>query len=150
MDVSTAVILLFIILEAGNIFILYFRPGSKKANGLGVFNDYEKVKNYPELKDLVSYLIFWVAGTKLIFIALLSVIAISGGFRTKTLAVAVMIPSIATFYLKLYPLIRKMDKENRISPAGYSRTLFIMISVIIAAFAAALVISLTAPDVFSF
>ena len=72
MDILSIVILIFLLLETSNVIMLYFVPETKKGNGIGVFNAYEKSKNDPEVHALVKYLIIWVAGTKLIFIALLA------------------------------------------------------------------------------
>ena len=55
-------LILFILLETMNVMTLYFIPGSRKANGVGVFNAAEQAKAYPELYDFVRYLIYWVAG----------------------------------------------------------------------------------------
>ena len=57
------VIIAFLILEASNIVVLYFRPDARFANGVGVFKAWEKSKQDPELHDFVSYLVNWVAGT---------------------------------------------------------------------------------------
>lgn len=142
MTVLSITITVFIVLETLNIILLYFAPGSKKGNGVGVFTAYEKSKAYPEIHAFIKYLINWVAGTKLIFIALLLVVLITGSGTTKLLAVAALIPSIATFYWRLYPAIRRMDKQDSISPKGYSKTLLAMITVFLLGFTAALVISL--------
>ena len=40
-----------------------------------------------------------------------------------------LIASIATFYWKLYPIIKKMDNSGQITPEGYSKTLAMMISI---------------------
>lgn len=142
MDILSVAILIFIVLETMNILMLYFVPGTKKGNGIGVFNAYEKSKNDPEVHSLVSYLINWVAGTKLIFVFLLVVVLLEGSEKTRLFAVIALILSILSFYWRLYPAISKMDKRNEISPAGYSRTLFSMITVFIAGFAIALVVHL--------
>ena len=142
MNAVSIAIVLFIILETSNIVLLYFAPSSKKGNGVGVFNAFEKSKEYPDIHRLIRYLINWVAGTKLIFIALLMVILITGSRTTKIVSMAALILSVASFYWRLYPLIRKMDREDEISPKGYSRTLFIMISVFILVFIAALTLTL--------
>lgn len=142
MNAATIAITVFIVLESLNILMLYFTPGSKRGNGVGVFNAYEKSKSDPEVHALVSYLINWVAGTKLIFIALLIVILISGTALTKILALGALILSILSFYWRLYPAIRSMDKRKELNPVGYSKTLFGMITVFIAIFAVALVITL--------
>jgi len=142
MDTLSIAILIFIILETMNIILLYFAPSSRKGNGVGIFKAFEKSKEYPEIHAFIRYLINWVAGTKLIFIALLIVILITGTYTTRLYAVAALILSIFSFYWRLYPAIRDMDSRDEISPKGYSRTLFIMITVFIAGFVLALTVSL--------
>jgi hypothetical protein len=116
--------------------ILYFAPGfARGGNGVAVFNAWEKSKKDPELHAFVCYLVNWVAGTKLIFLALLSVIVLFGNATTRFAAVAALALSIATFYWRLFPIIRKMDLAGWISPAGYSRTLGLIIAVFLAVFA---------------
>jgi hypothetical protein len=127
-------IIVFVVLETSNVFLLYFLPGTKKGNAVGVFNAYEKVKNDPEVYAFVRYLINWVAGTKLIFVALLIVILLIGDNTTKLFSLGALIISIASFFWKLYPAIKDMDKNNQISPKGYSKTLGIMIVTFIAIF----------------
>jgi hypothetical protein len=100
---------------------------SKKFNSIGVFNAWERSKSDPEMHNFIKYLTNWVAGTKLIFIALLVVILITAEQTTKILTGIVLICSIATFFWGLYPIIRKMDKESQITPKNYSKLLFIMI-----------------------
>ena len=148
MDALFIVIILFIIIETMNIIMLYFAPGSKKGNGVGIFNAYEKSKEFPEIHTFIKYLINWIAGTKLIFIALLIVVLITGSRNTRIFAVAALILSIASFYWRLYPAIREMDKQHSITPEGYSITLLIMITVFILVFLAVLFISLFSSGVF--
>ncbi len=143
MAATSIAIIIFIVLETMNIILLYFAPASRKGNGVGVFDAYEKSKAYPEIHAFIRYLVNWVAGTKVIFLALLIVILITGSLVTRLISVAVMIPSIATFYWRLYPAIRNMDTKGEISPKGYSKTLFVMITVFILGFAAAFIISVT-------
>jgi hypothetical protein len=113
-------------------------PGTKKGNGVGVFNAYEKAKNDPEMYAFVKYLINWVAGTKLIFILLLIVILLTGDTKTKVLSLVSLILAIASFFWRLFPIIKSMDKNNQIFPQGYSKTLGIMIATIIGVFIIAL------------
>ena len=75
----TVAIGLFGLLELMNVAVLYFPPGSRKANGVGVFAAWEKSKADPELHQFVRYLVYWVAGTKLIFLALLAVVLVLVG-----------------------------------------------------------------------
>ncbi len=143
MDILSYTLLAFCLLETLNVAILYFTPTSKRGNGMGAFNAYEKAKDDPQVFALVSYLVNWVAGTKLIFILLLIGIAFVGSTPLKLVSVAGLIISIATFYWRLYPQIRQMDAEGQISPKGYSRTLAIMIAAFMTVFAIVFGIALT-------
>ncbi|MFQ5436076.1 MAG: hypothetical protein ACE5FD_14475, partial [Anaerolineae bacterium] len=111
---------------------------SQLGNGVGVFNAWEKSKSDPEMHQFVRYLVFWVAGTKLIFIALLIVILFTANESTKLWTAAAMIASIASFFWRLFPMTRSMDNEGHISPPGYSKTLGVMIAGFIGMFAIAL------------
>ncbi|MDX2430458.1 MAG: hypothetical protein QNK35_05965 [Bacteroides sp.] len=142
MDILSIVILIFLVLETSNVLMLYFTPGTRCGNGLGVFNAYEKSKADPEVHALVKYLINWVAGTKLIFILLLIVVLFTGDSNTRILSVIALIVSIFTFFWRLYPAIRNLDHAGQITPKGYSKTLGLMIFGFIAAFALALVLHL--------
>lgn len=142
MTIISAAIILFIFLEGTNIITMYFFPGSKKANAVGVFNAWEKSKADPEVHEFVRYLVNWIAGTKLIFIALLVVILFTGGTATKLGALIALILSILSFYWRLFPSIRAMDGRNEITPAGYSKSLGYMIAGFVSIFAVALIISL--------
>lgn len=129
------------VLEILSVFTLYFNPGSIKGNGLGVFTAYEKSKSEPEIHDLIHYLAHWVAGVKLIFIALLGVILWTGTPTTLQLSVVALILSISTFFWKMYPAIKKMDAANAITPEGYSKTLGYIIAGFLAVFIIALICS---------
>jgi len=118
----------FLILECLNVLLLYFDPGSKRGNGVGVFTAWEKSKQDPDVHDFVKYLVNWVAGTKLIFIALLIVIVITGTRTTQIFAIAALILSILTFYWRMYPMIKRMDNAGAIQPKGYSKSLGAMIA----------------------
>ena len=132
----------FLIMEASNVIMLYFFPGSKYANGVGVFKAWEKSKQNPELHDFVKYLVNWVAGTKLIVILLLIVILMSAREQTLIFTAAVMVVAIGSFFWRLYPLIRKMDRDDQIEPKNYSAVLGRMILLFIASFLVAIVITL--------
>jgi hypothetical protein len=124
----------FILLELSNVVMLYFAPGSKNANAVGVFNAWEKSKQYPEIHDFVKYLVYWVAGTKLIFLLLLTVIILFADAETQRICVLALIVAILSFYWRLFPLIRKMDQNGQIEPRNYSVVLGIMIFVFVAVF----------------
>ncbi len=142
MNVVSIAILIFIILESLNVLTLYFWPGSQKGNGIGVFNAWQKSKLDPEMHDFVRYLVNWVAGTKLIFIALLIVILLTAGEQTILLTAVALIASIFSFFWRLFPGIRKMDAAGQITPSGYSKILGIMIAGFIGLFVVALIWSL--------
>lgn len=139
MSLLSVVTIIFLVLEFSNVVTLYFVPGFKYSNAMGVFNAWEKSKNDPEIHRLVKYLVYWVAGTKLIFIALLIVILLTGDVTTQWFASLAMVLSIASFFWKLFPLIRTMDKDDQISPKNFSIILGIMISVFMLMFVVALI-----------
>ncbi len=142
MDVLSVVLIVFGTLELLNVVTLYLAPGSRRGNALGVFRAYERSKQDPEVHALVSYLIDWVAGTKLIFIVLLIGIIITGSPATKVFSAIALMFSILTFYSRLYPAITKMDRAGQIEPRGYSRTLAGMIAGFVVVFAVAVVVYL--------
>lgn len=127
MSLLAIITIVFLILESTNVIALYFFPGSKYANSVGVFNAWEKAKQDPEIHDFVKYLVNWVAGTKLIFILLLIIILVSADEQTLLLAGVAMVISIASFFWRLFPLVRKMDRDGQIEPKGYSAVLGWMI-----------------------
>jgi len=142
MNILAIAISIFIVLESLNVLTLYFNPGSQLANGIGVFNAWERSKTDPEMHQFIRYLVFWVAGTKLIFIALLLVVLLTGGESTQRLTVVAMIVSIASFFWRLFPIVTSLDKAGHITPPGYSKTLGMMIAGFMGLFALALVWSL--------
>ena len=130
-------ILIFVLLEIGNIGILYFLPDSKLANAMGYFKAWEKSKSDPDVHEMVKYLVNWVAGTKLIFILLLIVFLIQGDAQTLPVVGVAMTLSIATFFWRLFPSMKDMDQKGQIDPKGYSRTLLLMIVGMVILFAGA-------------
>ncbi|MBT3315256.1 MAG: hypothetical protein HN390_11665 [Anaerolineae bacterium] len=134
------VILGFILLELANVLMLYFAPGSKMANAVGVFTAWEKSKQYPELHDFIRYLVSWVAGAKLIFLLLLIVIVIFADISTQRMSLLALAIATLSFFWRLFPLIKKMDKRGEIEPKNYSVVLGVMIFVFIAVFLIAIII----------
>jgi hypothetical protein len=142
MNILQVGILIFTIIEIGNVLMLYFKPGSKIANGVGVFNAWEKSKQDSKVHELIKYLVNWVAGAKLIFILMAITVIIFGNQMTQIFTVVALIISILSFYWRLFPMIKKMDKEGEITPKGYSKTLGIMIITMIVGFSTVLIIAL--------
>ncbi len=141
MNIITIVTIGFLLLEATNVATLYFFPGSKFANGVGVFKAWETSKRDPEIHNFVKYLVNWVAGTKLIFMLLLIVILITADDQTLILTGIALVFSIAAFFWRLFPLIRKMDRDFQIDPKNYSVVLGWMILAIILLFLMAIFVS---------
>lgn len=133
---------LFLLMESANVLALYVRPGSQRFNAVGVFAGWQHSQADPELRDFVRYLVFWVAGTKIIFIALWLVILLTAAPDTQVAASAVMIPAIATYFWRLHPLARGMDRQGQMHPPGYSRALAMMIVGILGIFVAVTVLAL--------
>ena len=142
MNIITIFTIGFLTLEATNLIALYFFPGTKYANSIGVFKAWEKSKGDAEIHNFVKYLVNWVAGTKLIFILLLIVIVFTANDQTMIFTGAALVISIASFFWRLFPLIRKMDSEGQIEPKNYSTALGWMISVFILMFLVAIIVRL--------
>jgi hypothetical protein len=140
--VLTTLVAVFLVLETANVAALYVSPGSRRFNAVGVFTAWTSSQRDGDLHDVVRYLVFWVAGTKVIVIALWLAILLVGDPTTQLWASIVMVPAIATFYWKLFPIIRRLDARGLIRPAGYSRTLGWMIAGFIGAFVVAVAVSL--------
>ena len=94
MNLPQIVIGFFIIIELTNVLALYFNPETKKGNGIGVFNAWEKSKLDPEMHNFVKYLVNWVAGSKLIFISLLIVILLTANLTTLQLTLIASMDSL--------------------------------------------------------
>ena len=139
MNLVAIAVIGFILLEATNVVALYFFPGSKYANSVGVFKAWEKSKQDPEIHGFVRYLVYWVAGTKLIFVLLLIVILFTADDQTLILTDAALVLSIDSFFWRLFPLIRQMDRDDQIEPKTYSAVLGWMILAFIVVFLVAIV-----------
>ena len=133
-------LVLFIILETLNVILLYKMPGSTRGNAVGVFRAYAKTREEPAVAAFVDYLINWVAGTKLIFIVLIIGVLITGSPEMKVYSGIALIFSIMTFYSRLYPALKRIDKDGQLDPRGYSRSLAIMIGIFILVFAIAVLV----------
>lgn len=129
MIVLNIVLTTFIVLELFNLLVLYFKPSMTQANGMGAFSAWNKSKKDPEIHSLVRYLAYWVAGTKLIIISLLAVILVMAEPTLKIVAVGVLSITISSFYWKMFPIIKRLDSDGNINPAGYYKTLSIIVAV---------------------
>lgn len=141
MNWISVVIIGFVLLEASNVAALYFMPESKKANAMGVFKAWEQSKQDPAVHDLVRYLVNWVAGTKLMFLVLLLVILLTADAEGLFYTGIAMVIAISSFFWRLFPLARKMDREGQLDPAGYSSLLGLMIAGMLLIFLVAIVVT---------
>ena len=142
MNIIEIGILVFSVIETLNVLMLYFSPGMKQGNALGVFKAWDKAQEDEHMKSFVHYMASWVAGAKLIFILVGIVIIIWGNIETQIATAAAMVISISSFFWRLYPAIKKMDKQGQISPKGYSKTLLAMIVAFVLGFSVIFVIGL--------
>ncbi|MBT3318611.1 MAG: hypothetical protein HN948_10830 [Clostridia bacterium] len=142
MNILQIGILIFAIIEVGNVMMLYFMPGSRMGNGVGVFNAWEASKKDENIHELMKYLVYWVAGAKLIFIMMGIVVIVWGDIWVQLFTVVALIISIASFFWRLFPMIRRLDKKGEITPKGYNKTLALMIAAFIIGFLAVLIVAL--------
>lgn len=140
MNILDISILVFVLMETANVIILYFKPEFRYGNGVAIFKEWEKSKEDETAHLFAKYMTNWVAGVKLIFIVLLLVIMLTCENTTKAWAVGVMILSIASYFWKLHPIIKKLDEKDMIIPKGYSKTLAKMIAGFMIMFSVALVL----------
>lgn len=131
MNFLRIVITSFLLVETINVLALYFFPGSKYANAVGIFTAWEKSKEDPDIHNFVKYLVNWVAGAKLIFIMLLIVITFTADDQALVFTGIALVISIGSFFVRLFPLIRQMDHDGQITPKKYSIALGWMIAAFI-------------------
>lgn len=127
-------------MEFDNVMILYFKPNLRLGNGVAVFDNWFDSQKDENMSLFAHYMAYRVAGVKLIFIFLLLVIALFSNEMTKIFAVIAMILSISTYFLRLHPIIKKLDQNGKITPKGYSKTLGYMITGFLWMFIVALII----------
>jgi len=123
MNILQVVIIAFCLLETLNVLVLYTKPTMKKGNGIGVFKVLSEVDETDPMFALIKYLTNWVANVKVIFIALAITIVIFGNETTQFYAVIALLLSILLFYITLFPILKKLDDVNMLTPKGYSKTL---------------------------
>ncbi len=140
MNILNVVILIFLLFEVLNILIMYFKPEFKYGNSMATFKAWEEAKKDEKTELFAKYMAYWVAGSKAVFIALLIVILLVADNTTKLWATIILIPAISLYYVRLHPIIKKLDAMGEIKPKGYSKMLGIMIAFFILMFAIAAVI----------
>ncbi|MGL5978877.1 MAG: hypothetical protein ACRCZJ_07785 [Erysipelotrichaceae bacterium] len=141
MNILQLAILIFALMEGSNILILYFKPQFQYGNSMRAFHAYEASKADPHLHLFVTYMTRWVANCKVIFIALLLVVAALGDVLLQQIAVGVTICSIGIFFVTLYPIKKQLDTADQVYPKGYAKTLSKTILSFMVMFSVALLIS---------
>ena len=131
---------IFSSIELLNILMLYAKPEAQYGNGVGVFKACEESKENPMVHMFIRYLVLWVAGTKLIFVGLIIIIILYGNWITQIAAVIVLLLTTSTFFVRLYPIIKIMDKQKELTVKGYSKKLALMISFFLLMFLSALLL----------
>ena len=142
MNLLQIAITFFVFIEILNIMTLYFSPGASYGNGVGVFKAYHECQKDEKVFSLVSYLVNWIAGAKLIFIMIGLVVVIFGNEMTQIGTVVALIISISSFYFRLYPAIKKLDEDGEVTTKGFSKTLNYMIVIFLVMFTTSLIIYL--------
>ncbi len=136
LDIS---IIIFVIMESANVLILFFFQDFKYGNSMNVFDNWHEAKQEESRSLFAKYMVYWVAGTKIIFIILLLVILFTGSELTKIRGVLALILSISTFFWKLNPTMKRLDELDKLTPKGYSKTLKYIIIFMIILFLASLI-----------
>jgi hypothetical protein len=113
-------ILIFIIIETGSVLTLYFNPAFKYGNGLGVFKAFEKSKEIEDVHKLIRYLANWVANVKVIVIFTAAVIINIASEQVQLYYAIAMAISFLFYFITMYPIIAKMDKQNKLTIKRYS------------------------------
>jgi len=142
MNILQVGIAAFLVIETLNVLMLYFAPGMKKGNALGVFKAWNRALLDDSMKQFALYMASWVAGAKIIFILVGLVVIIWGNMETQLATAAAMAISISTFFWRLYPATKMMDQQGELEPKGYSKTLALMIAALIIGFFIIFVIGL--------
>ena len=106
---------------------LYFLQNNCKFNGACIFSGWEKSKADTEVHALIRYLVNWLAGVKMIVVALVLVLVFTAPENTLVAATIALVITVASFYWRLYPMLRSADKVGQLKPRGHAKRLSIMV-----------------------
>lgn len=134
MTVASWVLISFAVLELSNIFTMYFSPGAKYANAMGVFLYWQERSEASHQAMMIDYLVSWIAGVKLAMVALVVLILVAGDATLHKYACIVLLLTTLTFYWRLYPAIAAMSQQQALSPKAYHKVLATMIGLFCIAF----------------
>lgn len=109
--------------EVLSVLELYFLQDRCIFNGVAMFKICVLAREDPDLFGMVRYLVNWIAGVKLIVIGLLGVIVLTAPENTILYAAISLVITIASFFWRMFPAVRKFDDAGLIEPAGRARML---------------------------
>jgi len=115
-------------IEGLSILELYFMQDRCMFNGAAMFSGWEISKEVPEVHGMVRYLINWVAGMKLIVVGLLAVLALTAPTQTLLCAGVILVLAIASFFWRMFPIIKNFDDHGFIQPKGRAKVLGMMVA----------------------
>ena len=130
MNTLQTILIIFVIVELMNVLELYYFRERCMFNNVALFECWERAKEDPQMYALISYLMNWVAGVKLISIGLLLVIVFTTPQFSILIAAISMVLTISTFYWRMYPTLRKQDFRGNLDPKGRSLQLGVMVGVL--------------------
>lgn len=130
-------LLIFAALELANVVVLYVQPEFRYANGVGVFDGWRAAQSDEGTRLYATYMVRWVANSKLIFVALLVAIVALGSDELKLAGAIVTMVASGAYFVALHPIIARLDRMGLIRPNGYARVLAGMVGGFIVMLAAA-------------
>jgi len=120
-------LLVFVAIEMLSVLELYFMQDHAVVNGVSMFRGWEISKEVPVVHDLICYLVNWVAGIKLIVIALILVLIFTAPQQTLICAGVALVLAISSYFWRMYPTLRKHDQAGLVEPRGRSRLMGVMV-----------------------
>lgn len=130
---------IFCITESLNILELYFEPDRDVFHGVSFFTGWEKSKENEECNLLLQYFVNWVAGVKLIVVMVLGVLIFMASDRVLITVGIVLVIAIASFYWKMFPLLKEMTAKGYVIPKNRGEQLTLMLTGLEIGFACAVV-----------
>ncbi len=112
----------FILTESLNILELYFDPDRDVFHGVSFFKGWNASKENDECHLLLNYFVNWVAGVKLIVVLLLAVLVFTASDLTLIYVAIALVIAIASFYWRMWPILKQMDKKRLCHPTQTCQT----------------------------
>ncbi len=135
-------LIIFLLLELGNVVILYKDPGFKYGNSLTTFTAYDKSLEDQEVAEFTKYLYTWVANTKMIFILIMLSVVIFGDEQITVITTIAMLIGMTFYYTKMHPIIKQISDNNQLTIKGYDKTLDKTIAIMMLGLSIAIIITI--------